>query len=1092
MQKRLLSLAGLFLGAGMVSSLWAQPCNAPTNVTATPSSMCTSGASQLNATSAGNNINWYTVPVGGVSLGTSASGANFAVTVPSTTTYYAEAIGIGGPSTQTFNYTGAVQTFTVPSGVTSLTVDVIGAKGGTGYPATSVGGNGGRVQGTLTVTPGQVLQIYVGGAGANGSANAAGSGGYNGGAAGGLYASSYSGGGGGGASDIRTSPYALANRVVVAGGGGGGAYDYSTTNSERGGDGGGTTGQHGWYGGTIAGQPYVGYGGTPSAGGAGGNYPGYCIGSNGALGVGGAGGTCTNSGGGGGGGYYGGGGGVWGGGGGGSSFLSGGTHTQGYQNGNGQVVLTWAGSGGCTASPRTPVTVTVSPITAPSNVTATPSSICPGATSNLSGISGGTDISWYDAPSGGTLLGSSASGANFPVTPSTTTTYYAESTSGSSSGSQTFNYTGAVQTFTVPSGVTSITVDARGAKGGFGYPSTCEGGNGGRVQGTITVTPGQVLQVYVGGVGSNGSTGVAGAGGFNGGGLGGLYSGSYSGGGGGGASDIRTSPYALANRLAVAGGGGGGAYDYSFTNSERGGDGGGTTGQDGWYNGTIASTPYVGYGGTQSAGGAGGNYPGYCIGSNGALGVGGAGGTCTNSGGGGGGGYYGGGGGVWGGGGGGSSYLSGGTHTQGFQTGAGQVVLSWSGVGCTSASRTPVTVSIETTPPTAVCQSFTLQLDSTGNGTLTSSDVDNGSTDNCSIASMTVNPSSFTCSNAGSNTVILLVTDGAGNTATCTATVTVMGPAINNAITAATDSCGFNVTCANGSNGIATATTTGGCPGYTYVWSNGGSSNIGTALGAGTHYVTITDGAGTVLIDSVVLTAPPAITVQATTTNACPGGTDGTIDVTVSGGNSCAGGLTYLWSNGPTTEDQTGLGAGTYILTVTDGSGCTTSHTVTVSAFVLNPAFTVAGNVLTSTQTWTSYQWLLNGSNISGANAMSYTATTSGVYSLSVTDANGCTAVSDTIQVTLVGVNNPGGDWSDLSLYPNPTRGQFKIRTGSPISYGITVTIHDLAGRKLYEQALPELSDEAVYDVQRFSAGTYMVEVRSEMGQQKLFRLVIQ
>ncbi|MDO7854048.1 glycine-rich protein, partial [Hymenobacter convexus] len=122
----------------------------------------------------------------------------------------------------TFAYTGGVQTYTVPAGVTSLAVDMAGA---------SSGGGGGRVQATLAVTPGQVLTVVVGGAGT------AGAGGYNGGGA-----STYQDGGGG-ASDIRAGGTALTNRVLVAGGGGG-SGDFAA-----GGAGGGLTGATGGAGG---------------------------------------------------------------------------------------------------------------------------------------------------------------------------------------------------------------------------------------------------------------------------------------------------------------------------------------------------------------------------------------------------------------------------------------------------------------------------------------------------------------------------------------------------------------------------------------------------------------------------------------------------------------------------------------------------------------------------------------------------------------------------------------------------------------------------------------------------------------------------
>ena len=80
---------------------------------------------------------------------------------------------------------------------------------------------------------------------------------------------------------------------------------------------------------------------------------------------------------------------------------------------------------------------------------------------------------------------------------------------------------------------------------------------------------------------------------------------------------------------------------------------------------------------------------------------------------------------------------------------------------------------LDTVPPTAICQNITIQLDSNGNASITAFDVDGGSTDNCAIASLVVNQTSFDCSHLGMNTVVLTVTDIHGNVSTCTATVTV-------------------------------------------------------------------------------------------------------------------------------------------------------------------------------------------------------------------------------------------------------------------------------------------------------------------------------
>ena len=229
-----------------------------------------------------------------------------------------------------------------------------------------------------------------------------------------------------------------------------------------------------------------------------------------------------------------------------------------------------------------------------------------------------------------------------------------------STGSQTFSYTGSQQTFTVPSGITSITVDMTGGSGGYYGSNTSYYGKGGRVQATLTVTAGATLYIYVGGSAS----GVTG--GYNGGGTTTSTGSSWLGSGGGGASDIRSGGTALTNRIIVAGGGGGGNRDEGVP-----GHGGGLTGGD-------APGNYGGKGGTQSAGGVG--YGNQVYGPNGSLGQGGDG--TTYSAGSGGGGYYGGSPGGSNGGGGGSSYVTASgsssiTHTQGYNTGNGEITISW-------------------------------------------------------------------------------------------------------------------------------------------------------------------------------------------------------------------------------------------------------------------------------------------------------------------------------------------------------------------------------------------------------------------------------
>ena len=281
----------------------------------------------------------------------------------------------GSTCTITFAYSGDYYAWTLPNGITSIDVSLSGAQGGSG---SSPGGKGGVVAGTLSVSPGATIYVYVGGQN-----------GWNGGGSGGTGGPvSYNSSSGGGASDIRIGGTALTDRKVVAGGGGGAGRGNCSTQQGGGGgypgglggvggtvnsgnnggtNGGGVNGTY--YGGTsCTWSTYGGGGGGQNGGGGAGGYgtstggsSGNCGSANsnpgiggstgvtsGCFGVGGNGGTMTNGGGGGGGGgWYGGGpgGGNWGsGGGGGSSYLgelTNSSYANANRSGNGTASITY-------------------------------------------------------------------------------------------------------------------------------------------------------------------------------------------------------------------------------------------------------------------------------------------------------------------------------------------------------------------------------------------------------------------------------------------------------------------------------------------------------------------------------------------------------------------------------------------------------------------------------------------------------------------------------------------------------------------------------------------------------------------------------
>jgi hypothetical protein len=118
-----------------------------------------------------------------------------------------------------------------------------------------------------------------------------------------------------------------------------------------------------------------------------------------------------------------------------------------------------------------------------------------------------------------------------------------------------------------------------------------------------------------------------------------------------------------------------------------------------------------------------------------------------------------------------------GASLSGVKLEQGITTITWTATdasGNTSDCRFDVTIE-DKVDPIAKCKDITIELDGTGNAGIVASDVDNGSSDNCSIASLSVTPNIFNCSNVGGNVVILKVTDSNGNSATCNANVTVTG-----------------------------------------------------------------------------------------------------------------------------------------------------------------------------------------------------------------------------------------------------------------------------------------------------------------------------
>jgi len=250
---------------------------------------------------------------------------------------------------------------------------------------------------------------------------------------------------------------------------------------------------------------------------------------------------------------------------------------------------------------------------------------------------------------------------------------------------------------------------------------------------------------------------------------------------------------------------------------------------------------------------------------------------------------------------------------------------------------------------------------------------------------------------------IYLVT--ATDTSSCitTGSYTITEPSIINLIVDTV----INVNCNGDATGTITVSSTGGAGGFTYNWSNGAASASATGLTAGNYCITVTNANGCTASVCDSITEPTALTASLVSSQNpfCNGESSGTIDINVSGG---AGGYSYNWTNGSTTQNLANIPAGNYTVTVTDGNGCTTTTGATLTdpaALVLNISTTdvsCGGSndgsaTVTSVQNGaTPFSYLWNPGGQTGATISNLSA---GTYSVTVTDNNGCTASTTGITI---------------------------------------------------------------------------------------------
>lgn len=417
--------------------------------------------------------------------------------------------------------------------------------------------------------------------------------------------------------------------------------------------------------------------------------------------------------------------------------------------------------------------------------------------------------------------------------------------------------------------------------------------------------------------------------------------------------------------------------------------------------------------------------------------------------------------------------------------GANKVMLTVTDVNGNFATDSATVTVADTIAPAVATQNTTLYLDYNGNATLNASQIDNGSTDNCGIQSISLNNNSFTCSDLGANTVQITVTDNNGNTAQGQAIVTVADtikptPITKNlniyldnngqaSLTASDvnngsfDNCGINSLSLSKTNFDCTDTV----PQTIHLIANDGNGNTDSAA------ATIT------VMDTI---APVISSVNDTTI--CAGIYDFNHPMVT---DNCNASLHQI--SGPASGDSLSPGMYNVVYLARDSWNNTSYNqfTITVSDYPtveLGPDTTICHNESITLQVddnYSNYQWSdgSTGSSLT-IDSLGYGLGTH-TFTLTVTNASGCQTI-DSVQVTIENCTSTEelSQQENIRIYPNPNNGKFTLELNGN-SDKASVRIYTLDGRLVQSKQIERNAlnnNKFVIDISDQSAGIYLLQLR--------------
>jgi len=345
-----------------------------------------------------------------------------------------------------------------------------------------------------------------------------------------------------------------------------------------------------------------------------------------------------------------------------------------------------------------------------------------------------------------------------------------------------------------------------------------------------------------------------------------------------------------------------------------------------------------------------------------------------------------------------------------------------------------------------------------------------------------------TASNLSAGSYSVTITDANGCNGSSSITISQPASALADSSKSIAASCG-------NSNGSAKVYAYGGTTGYTYNWNTGATTSNLTTISAGSYTCSVTDANGCSVYPAIIVADSSTLSAGITSSSnvSCNGVCDGNANAIASGGS---GSYSYNWApGGQTTANATALCAGKYTITITDTKGCISSDTITISqptpltvvidsniaGGCTNSAWAiVSGGTKPYTYNWTD-----------GATTDTVTGLCDGAYTLTVTDANSCSANGNITITTPTGIAQVDNN-SSLNIYPVPTIGNLNIAFANNSFIPQNIIIYDMTGRKLIEQQTVNINRGLItLNVSSLEQGNYILKLVSNTNNEKIERFSV-